>query len=156
MDQWTIAMIALIVIIMGLALIVILHHHKLHALQIINTHTMGACAVYNVCLNIKINGHAETATLDTGTDFTLIPSSIASSLGLQELPTSTILGQDVPFSGIGGGQQNLHSVDVQMSIEKSRTFAAGVLLNQGDTPPVILLSLHDLYQAYRLQFIPIR
>lgn len=160
--QGIIVLIILVILVIVLlkflfGLVFILPFYEAHgAIQIVSPRATGACAVYNICLNVSINGHTVPATLDTGTDYTLIPPSYAQQLGLTNLPTSSIIGMDVPFSGIGGQSQTLHSVNVLMSIEGHKAFYTGVLLNQSDNPPIILLSLHDFYQNYRVTFTPIK
>ena len=106
---------------------------------------------YNIMMNIKINGHPVIAELDTGMDFTLIPQNYASSLGLDQLQPVGVCS----LAGIGGGQQ-CNVVEVLMQIENSHPFYTKVLLSPQGNIPAILLSAYALYQAYHLQFIPIR
>lgn len=125
---------------------------KAQALNIV-AHSRSGLTAYNIMMNVKINNHPLVMELDTGMDFTLIPTYTASSLGLDQLPTVGYCS----LTGIGGGPQQCDEKQVLMQIENSRPFYTKILLappSGSNMPP--LLSTYDLYHGYRLTFTPLR
>lgn len=124
-----------------------------NALQITAHSGEAGLVAYNIMMNVKINGHPIKMELDTGMDFTLIPSNTASQIGLDQLPTSGTC----QLTGISGSAQTCDVKVVTMQIENSHPFYTKVLLapqSSSNMPP--LLSAYALYQAYHLQFVPVR
>lgn len=124
-----------------------------NALSITAHNGQDGLVAYNIMMNVKINNHPVQMELDTGMDFTLIPTNTASQLGLDQLPSSGYC----QLTGISGGPQSCDVKTVTMQIENGHPFYAKVAIappSGSNMPP--LLSTYTLYQAYRLQFIPIR
>jgi len=150
-----------------LPLFLLLPHHHAYALckdftgiQITSPGAQGGYQAYNIYVDVKINGHPIRMLLDTGSDFSVVSGQFVSQLGLDNAPASAICGEGISMTSMSGQSSFEHATDVQMCIENTKCFTTPILLNpQQQTgihgAPDAMLSAHDLYQAYRLQFIPI-
>lgn len=147
-----ILIIVLVKVLVGLTLFNILPEAK--ALSITAHSGQSGLVAYNIMMNVRINGHPIQMELDTGMDFTLIPTNTASQLGLDQLPSSGYCS----LTGISGRAQQCDVKEVTMQIEGGHPFYTKVLLapqsSNSNMPP--LLSAYALYQGFRLSFIPIK
>lgn len=132
-------------------------NQKAHALNMVCSMKQGSLVGYNIYVNVKINGHPLKMLLDTGCDISVISGSYVQSLGLDRLPSQ----ESVPMTSMSGQTVNEQSVNVQMCIEQSKCFNTPILINPQQLSGIHggadnMLSLHDLYQGYRVTFTPLK
>lgn len=159
--NWLIWLLIVIVVIVVLVwvihsfLFVLPWQNALAKPEIVSAGTVGQYQTYNLQVHATINGHPILFEVDTGSDFTSISGNLIGTLGLSGLPPSKYFGTShVGMQSVTGQNERLRTVDITMSIEGSKPFFTGIVIDpNSECRP--LLSLHDLYQAYRMQLIPV-
>lgn len=152
-----IIVVILIIVLLKVLLGVLFIMPKAYGLNMVCSMKQGSLIGYNIYVNVKINGKEVKMLLDTGCDISVISGSYVQSLGLDRLPSQ----ESVPMTSMSGQTVNEQSVNVQMCIENSKCFNTPILINPSALAgihggPDNMLSLHDLYQGYRLTFTPIK